>query len=154
MQLVDEQNHIAGLLDFFQRLLDALLELTTVLGAGHHAGEVQGQDLLIQQVVGHIAHDDLPGQTLGDGGLAHAGLADQAGVVLLPPVQNLNHPLDLLGAANDRIQLAVLGLLGQRDAVVFQILPLAVLGVLAVLFTTVPGGGAILALAALLGVAT
>ena len=40
--------------------------------------------------------DDALGQALGDGGLAHARLADEAGVVLLAAVQDLDDPLDLL----------------------------------------------------------
>ncbi len=46
-------------------------------------------------------------QALGDRGLADAGLADQQRVVLAPPAQDLDHPLDLVLAADQRIDLAV-----------------------------------------------
>ncbi len=45
------------------------------------------------------------GQPLDDGGLPDAGLADQDRVVLLPPAEDLDHPLDLRLAAEDRIEL-------------------------------------------------
>ena len=82
VQLVDEQDDVAGLLHLVDGVLDALLELAAVLGAGHHAGQVQRQDALVQQLLGHVAGGDALGQTLGDGRLAHAGLTDQHGVVL------------------------------------------------------------------------
>ena len=53
--------------------------------------------------------DDAPGQAFGDGGLAHAGLADQQRVVLAAAAQDLDHALDLVLAADQRIDLAVLG---------------------------------------------
>ena len=113
VELVDEKDHVAGLLDLLQHLLDPLLKLAPVLGTGHHAAQVQRQQALIQQVVRHVAQDDLPGQPLGDGGLAHAGLADQAGVVLGPAGEDLDDPLDLIVTADDRVQLAGAGVRGQ-----------------------------------------
>ena len=60
-------------------------------------------------------HDALR-QPLGDGGLADAGLADQGRVVLRPAAQDLDDPLDLLLAADDRVELAGPRQLGQVDA--------------------------------------
>ena len=82
---------------------------------------------LVQHLVGHIAHDDLPGQALGDGGLAHAGLTDQAGVVLGAAGENLDHPLDLPVPADDRVQLAGPGVGGQVPGELLQGLVLAVI---------------------------
>jgi len=67
-------------------------------------------------LVGHVAGDDPVRQALGDGGLADAGLADQRGIVLGLPAEDLNDPLDLLLAADDRIELAGPGGLGEVDA--------------------------------------
>src|SRR5689334_19993052 len=53
--------------------------------------------------------DDALGQPLDDGGLAHARLADQNGVVLGPPGEDLHDPLDLLLPADDRVELALAG---------------------------------------------
>ena len=49
--------------------------------------------MLIPQLEGHVAGHNALGQTLGNGRLAHAGFADEAGVVLLAAVQNLHHCL-------------------------------------------------------------
>ena len=121
MQLIDEQNDVAGLLHLGQGVPDALLKLAAVLGACHHAAEVQGQELLVQQLLGHVAGGDALGQPLGDGGLAHAGLTNQNRVVLGAAGQDLDDPLDLLVAADHGVQLAgprrlgkVAGELGQR----------------------------------------
>ena len=65
-----------------------------------------------------------------DGGLAHAGLADQDRVVLGPATQHLDDPTDLVVSADDRVELAGAGVLGQVAAVLLQGLVLG-LGVLA-----------------------
>ena len=54
----------------------------------------------------HVALGDALGQAFHDGGLAHAGLADEHRVVLGAPAQHLQHPADLLVPADDRVQLA------------------------------------------------
>ena len=63
------------------------------------------------------------GQPLGDGGLTHARLADEAGVVLLPAVEDLDGALDLVVPAHNVVQLALGGFPGERDTVVLQKLP-------------------------------
>src|SRR5699024_9721714 len=70
----------------------------------------------------HLPPGDALGDALGDGGLAHAGLADQAGVVLLPPGQDLDGPVDLPVPPDDVVQAAVPGLGGQVLAVGVQVL--------------------------------
>ena len=59
-----------------------------------------------------MPHDAL-GEAFHDGRLAHAGLADENGVVLGPAGQDLDHPLDLRLAPDDRVELALAGELGQ-----------------------------------------
>ncbi len=44
--------------------------------------EVERDQAPVAQALGHVALDDALGQALDDGGLAHAGLADEHGVVL------------------------------------------------------------------------
>ena len=124
MHLVNHQDDVAQLADLLDQALHAAFKLAPELGARHQGGEVQQEHLLILELIGHVAHGDALGQALGDGGLAHAGLTDQAGVVLLPPVQDLDHPLQLLLPADHIVQLALPGPLGQIDAVAVQELPL------------------------------
>ena len=54
---------------------------------------------------------------LGDRGLADAGVADIERVVLGAPAQDLDRPLDLRLAPDQRIDLAALGLLVEVDAI-------------------------------------
>ena len=70
--------------------------------------------------VGHVAGDHALGEALDDGGLADAGLADQDGVVLGAPRQHLDDAADLGVAADDRVEPAVLGRLGEVDGVLLQ----------------------------------
>ena len=128
MHLVNDQDDVAQLADLLNEALHAAFKLAPELGARHQSGKVQQKDLLILQLIGHVAHGDALGQALGDGGLAHAGLADQAGVILLPPVQDLDHPLQLLLPADHIVQLALPGPLGQVNAIAVQKLPLGGLG--------------------------
>ena len=113
VQLVDEEDDVAVLLHFIQRVFDTLLEFAAVLGAGHHTAQVKAQQLFVQQLLRHIGAGDTLGKTLGNGGLADAGFADQHGVVLGAAGKDLHHTLNLLVAADDGVKLALTGRLGQ-----------------------------------------
>ena len=127
VQLVDEKDDVAGLLHLVDGVLDALFKLTPVLGAGHHAGQIQRQDPLVQQLLRHVGGGDALGQTLCDGGLAYAGLTDEHGVILGAAGQDLDDPLDLLFTANDGVQLAAAGRLRQVTGILLQSALLAAL---------------------------
>ena len=145
MHLVDDQDDVALLADLLDESLHAALELAAELGPGHQSRQIQQEDLLVLELVGDAAHGDALGQALGNGGLAHAGLADEAGVVLLAAVQDLDHPLQLLFPAHHGIQLAFLRPGGQIDAVVIQEFALGRAGRLALGAlgrTLIPLGGA------------
>ena len=87
-------------------LLQPLFELAAVLGAGDERADVERQHALVQQRLRHIAGHDALRQALDDGGLADARLADQGRVVLGAAREDLDDPLDLLLAADDRVELA------------------------------------------------
>ena len=84
---------------------------------------------LLSQPLGDVALHDALGQALDDGRLAHARLADQHRVVLGAARQHLDHPADLLVAADDRVELALAGQLGEVAAVALERLE-GLLGVL------------------------
>ncbi len=107
VDLVDEQDRVGLLLQLLQHALQALLEVAAVLGAGEQRAHVERVDGRIGQDLGHVALGDAPGQAFGDGGLADAGLADQQRVVLAPAAQDLDHALDFVLAADQRVDLAV-----------------------------------------------
>ena len=111
VELVDEQDDVAALLDLLHDLLQPLLELAAVLRAGDEGREVEAVDLLALEDLGNLVRGDPLGEAFDDGGLADAGLADQHRVVLLAAREDLHDPLDLRLAADDRIELALLRLL-------------------------------------------
>src|SRR5207237_2036693 len=88
-------------------------ELAAVLGAGEEGADVERPHALALQAFRDVAGDDPLRETLDDRRLAGAGLADQDRVVLRPPREHLDHAPDLLVAADDRVELALLGELGQ-----------------------------------------
>ena len=125
VQLVDEQNNQSLLLgEIVQHRLQAFLEFAAELGSGDEGAQVQRQQALAFQALGHLAVDDALGKPLDDGGLADAGLTDEHRVVLGAPLQHLDGAADFVVPADDRIQLALLGALGEVDGVLFQRLAL------------------------------
>src|SRR4051794_16239630 len=107
VELVDEQDDVAAGADLLQHLLEPLLEVAAVAGARHERTEVERVELLADQRLGDVSADDVGGQPLDDGGLAHARLPDQHRVVLGAARQHLHHALDLLLAPDDRVELLV-----------------------------------------------
>mmetsp|Transcript_4404 Transcript_4404/g.13970 ORF Transcript_4404/g.13970 Transcript_4404/m.13970 type:complete len:959 (-) Transcript_4404:401-3277(-) len=121
VDLVDEQDHVPRRgRDLVDDRLEPLLELAAVLGAGDEQAHVQRNDRPALERLGHRAAHDALRQALGDGRLADAGLADEARVVLGPPAQDLDRPLDLVVAPDHGVQLARLGQLRQVAAVLVE----------------------------------
>ena len=121
VQLVDERDDLAFRVgDLLQHRLEALLEFAAVLGAGDHRTQVEGDDPLPLEALGHVSLDDPVGQSLDDGRLADAGLPDEHRVVLGPARQHLDDAPDLLVAPDDRVELALARRLGQVPAVLGQ----------------------------------
>ena len=116
VHLIDEEDAVAGALDLFDDLLEALLELAAVLGAGDERADVEREQALVEQRLGHFAADDALGERLDDGGLADAGLADEDRVVLGAAREDLDDALDLLLAADDGVELVGARGGGQVDA--------------------------------------
>ena len=111
MHLIDKQDDVVGLGCLLDHVLEALLELTAILGARNETRQVERPDILVHEVLGHVAGGDLLGQTLDDGRLAHAGIAQDERVVLGAARKNFHHTLDFLFAADHRIEFAVARLL-------------------------------------------
>src|SRR3546814_12435739 len=73
VELVDEQDDVAAGADLLEHLLEALLEVAAVAGAGHERTEVERVELLVLQRLGDVVGDDLLGQALDDPRLAAPG---------------------------------------------------------------------------------
>ena len=142
VQLVDEKDDVAALGDLLHHLLEALLELAAVLRARDQRGQVERVDLLVLEQLGDVAVRDALREALDDGGLADAGLADQHRVVLRAARQDLHHALDLGLAADDRVELALGGELGEVAAeLVEQLRGLLALGPAGALLAAAAGAG-------------
>ena len=74
----------------------------------------------LRRFAGDVAFDDAAGNTLDDGRLADAGLADQHRIVLLAAAQHGQHAADLPIAPGGRIELALACLGGQVAAELVQ----------------------------------
>ena len=111
VHLVDKQDDVVGLGRLLDHVLEALLKLTAILGARDKTRQVERPDILVHEVLGHVAGSYLLSQALDDGRLAHAGVAQNERVVLGAARKDLHHALDFLFAANHGIELAVARLL-------------------------------------------
>jgi hypothetical protein len=115
VELIDEQDDLGAGLGLIQDLLEALLELTAVLGAGDDGGEVEHDEALALEHLGDFLGDDALGQALGDGGFANAGLTDEHGVVLGAAVEDGDDAGKLGFAAHHGVELALSRALAVRS---------------------------------------
>ena len=116
--LVHEKNYLAvGAFYLLHDGLEALLELAAILGAGDERTHVERDQVLIPKRVRHVADGNSRSETFRDGGLAHAGLADQNGIVLGAARKDLDNALYLVVASDDRIELILERHLCERTGV-------------------------------------
>ena len=130
VELVDEEDDFAvRVFDLFEDGFEALFELAAKLGAGDHGGEVEGaRRACLWRLSGTSPDDDAAGEAFDDGGFADAGLADEDGVVFGAAGEDLDDAADLLVAADDGVELAAAGELGEVFGVLFERLELALGG--------------------------
>src|SRR3989338_8644522 len=126
MYLIYKEDYVPGrVLDLLYEGLQAVLELAAELGPGDQGAQIEHQQLLALQGLRHFARRHPLGQSLHDGGLAHPRLTDKHGIVLGPAGKYLDHPAELLFPADDRVELARAGLVGQIDGVFLEHLEFA-----------------------------
>src|SRR5207245_4688147 len=101
-----------------------------VLRPGEQRRQIEHQQALVLQALGHFAVDDALRQAFDDRGLADARLAYQHRVVLRAALQDLDAAADLVVAADLRVELALAGPVGQVQGVLREslALPLIALG--------------------------
>ncbi len=114
VDLIDKQDDFAGAVHhFLHHAFQALLKLALVLGARDERAHIQGIDGFAFQVFRDVPVHDFLGDALRNGGLAHAGLAHQDGVILGSAAQDLQHATNLFVPPDHRIQLPLCGHLVQ-----------------------------------------
>jgi hypothetical protein len=126
VQLVDEENDFAvRFFNLFQHGLETVFELAAIFCAGEHGAEVERDDALVAQALGHVAGDDAAREAFDDGGFADAGFADEDGVVFGAAAEDLDDAANLFVAADDGVELAAAGEFGEVLGVFLQGLELA-----------------------------
>src|SRR5271156_1466148 len=107
VQLVDEQNYLAGgLLHFLQHGLEPFFEFAAELRPGDQRAHVERNQLTILEALGHVALNDSPREALDNRRLADARLAYQHRVVLGAAREHLNDAPNFLVAPDNRIDFA------------------------------------------------
>ncbi len=107
MELVDEHDDVRVLGQLLHDRLEALFELTAILGARHDERDVQREDPLVGEEVRDVAVDNLLREAFDDGRLANTRLADEDRVVLGPAAEDLLHALGFDVAADERVELVL-----------------------------------------------
>ena len=108
MDFVDEEDNFTGAVHhFLHHALQTLFEFTLIFRTRDQGAHVQGIDFLGFQVFRHLPVHDILGDALRDGGLAHAGLAHQDGVVLGPAAEDLQDTADFVVPADHGVQFAL-----------------------------------------------
>mmetsp|Transcript_6292 Transcript_6292/g.7224 ORF Transcript_6292/g.7224 Transcript_6292/m.7224 type:complete len:351 (+) Transcript_6292:1928-2980(+) len=120
VNLINHKNDVISLLDFLHELLQALFELTTVLGTSNQESHVKADNPLAFDGFRNVSGGDHLGKALCNSGLTNTRLTDQARVVLGTTAQNLCDTLDLLGTTHNRVQLGLLCKLCDISSVLFQ----------------------------------
>jgi hypothetical protein len=105
VELVDEDDDVRVVGQFLHDRLEALFELTAILGPRDNQRNVEREDPLVRQEMRDVAVDDLLRQTLDDGGLADPRLADEDGVVLGPAAEDLLDALQFVLTPDQGVEL-------------------------------------------------
>ena len=120
VDLVDKEDRVLFFLERVDHSLESLLELPAKLRARQQATHIQGIDPGVLEHVGDLALRNLTGQPLGERRLPDACFSDEYGVVLAASAQNLDGPLDLVVAPDQRVDVTLFGSRDQIRAVRFQ----------------------------------
>ena len=107
VQLVDEHNRVLIFHQLFHDGLQPLFKLPAILGPRHDQRKVERQHALVRQKARYLAVGNALRKTLDNRRLSHARLANQHGVILRAPAQNLNRALQFPFATNQRIKLPI-----------------------------------------------
>lgn len=120
MDFVNEEDDVLVLLHFLHQLLHPLFELATDSRALNQGNDVEPNDFLVGQLFWHFTRDDGLGETFDNGRLTNPGFTDQDRVVLGPPVEDFDDPLDLVVPTDHGVDLALPGHVGEVDPVLTE----------------------------------
>ena len=113
VDLVDEEHRVPLLGERRQHRLQPVLEVAAVAGAGDQRAHVEPVDPGVAERLGDLPLGDAQGQTFDQGGLADSRISHVDRVVLPPPLEDVEGAQDLLVAADQRIDAAAAGEVGE-----------------------------------------
>ncbi len=122
MNFIDEHDRAGIGLDFLDDRLYALLEIAAVASAREKRSHVEREDRRILENFRHLALHDPARKSFGDRRLSDARVAHEERVVLRTAAQDLNRSLAFAFTSDQRIDLALLCLLVEIDAVIVELL--------------------------------
>mmetsp|Transcript_62369 Transcript_62369/g.185792 ORF Transcript_62369/g.185792 Transcript_62369/m.185792 type:complete len:252 (-) Transcript_62369:1039-1794(-) len=110
VDLVNDQNHRpVTLTDLLDDVPEAFFKVATVARASQEQGEVELHHPFVHEARRYLALGDALREPMRDGGLADTGLPDKHRIVLRAAAENAHSALQLLRAAHERVQPALLG---------------------------------------------
>ena len=104
VQLVDKDDGVLALHQFFHDGLQPLFELAAVFRARDDERKIEGENAFIREKRRNIAIGNALRQAFDDGRLSHAGLANEHRIIFGAPAKNLDDALDFTFAADQRVQ--------------------------------------------------
>ena len=113
VDLIDEQDDVSASFDFFEHLLEALLEISSITRASNKCTKIERVQLLSLQGLWHVVRCDGLSESLDDGSLANAGLTHEYGVVLGAARQHLHHAFGFSISSDHGIELVLTSQLGE-----------------------------------------
>ncbi len=104
VDLVDEEDWHRALRECVDNGLETLFEVAAEPRAGQQGAGIEREDLGAFEQVRDVVVEEARRESFGKSRLADAGIADEHRVVLTAPAQNLHCPLELVAAADERVE--------------------------------------------------
>ncbi len=117
VDLVDEEDRHLALAERGDDGLEAFLEVAAEPRAGEERSRIERKDLGAFEDLGDVVLQEPDGKPFGERRLADAGVADEHWIVLAPPAEDLERALQLRRPANERVEQAFTGAIGQVQRV-------------------------------------
>ena len=117
MELVDEEEDVAILLDLIHDRFDPLFELAAVFCAGDHERQIERDQFFLAQIVGNFSSDDRLGKPFDNRCFSNARFSDENGVVFAAAAEDQDQPFDFFSAADHGIHFPFAAHFGQIVAI-------------------------------------